>query len=64
MYMVEEVQKIFGELKGGSFVRLLEALVESVLYCMGWRCGGVVDRLVHLSRYIEMRAARFFGLGL
>ena len=30
---------------------------------MGWRCGGAVDRLVHLCRYIEIRAARIFWVG-
>ena len=30
-----------GEVKGSSFMKLMEMLVESVLYCMGQRYGGV-----------------------
>ena len=42
-----------GELKGGSFVRLLEAYRWNLCYCMMRRCGGAVVRLVHLSRYTD-----------
>ena len=36
-----------GEVRGELFVKLLEALVDSVLLYMGQRYGDVADRLVH-----------------
>ena len=51
-----------GEVKGATFVRLLEMLVESVLLygVEAWGCGGQLDAVEN----VKMRAARIFlGVG-
>ena len=51
-----------GEVKGATFVRLLEILVESVLLygVEAWECGGQLDTV----KNVQMRAARIFlGVG-
>ena len=51
-----------GEVKGATFVRLLEMLVESVLLygVEAWGCGGQLDAVEN----VQMRAARIFlGVG-
>ena len=51
-----------GEVKGATFVRLLEMLVESVLLygVEAWGCGGQLDAV----ESVQMRAARIFlGMG-
>ena len=51
-----------GEVKGATFVRLLEMLVESVLLygVEAWGCGGQLDAVDN----VQMRAARIFlGVG-
>ena len=51
-----------GEVRGATFVRLLEMLVESVLLygVEAWGCGGQLD----LVENVQMRAARIFlGVG-
>ena len=51
-----------GEVKGATFVRLLEMLVESVLLygVEAWGCGGQLDGVEN----VQMRAARIFlGVG-
>ena len=51
-----------GEIKGATFVRLLEMLVESVLLyeVEAWGCGGQRDAVEN----VQMRAARIFlGVG-
>ena len=47
-----------GEVKGATFVRLLEMLVESVLLygVEAWGCGGQLDAVEN----VQMRAARIF----
>ena len=49
-------------MKGATFVRLLEMLVESVLLygIEAWKCGGQLDPLEN----VQMQAARIFlGVG-
>ena len=51
-----------GEVKGATFVRLMEMLVESVLLygVEAWGCGGQLDAVEN----VQMRAARIFlGVG-
>ena len=52
---------VIGEVKGKSFVRLLEALVDSVLL-YGQRCGMLhVDRLIHLFKCSCVVPESFWG---
>ena len=47
-----------GKVKGATFVRLLEMLVESVLLygIEAWKCGGQLDPVEN----VQMQAARIF----
>ena len=51
------------EVKGESFVKLLEVLVGSVLVYIWRRCGAVVDRWVHLSKFRRGQQGYFKGWG-
>ena len=59
---VRRCRATVGEVKGATFVRLSEMLVESVLLygVEAWECGGQLDAVEN----VQMRAARIFlGVG-
>ena len=54
---------VIGEVKGESFIRLLEALVDSVLL-YGQRCGDAACRQTDPLVQVQLRGARIFlGVG-